>query len=257
MTWVVAGKHLFCVRAISDIQVTLELNDGNTVYIDGVKKVHNLSNRVTILFSGHIKLAFQIIEKLKAEYMRYIDDRLHQEPIEIMKKLKRAIKHYYKQMKTNHNNHVEFMLLVAPTGIFTEFGMFKLVSPAFKPVERKEPFEMLELGSGAQIKEYRDIVENNARGAYVVEQGKDELPALVIPVGKVAMQYVFSEALAHQNAGISGAMHITLLVHDGAITRELPETPEGAFPKVASSWKELSEICRNHNIALGECIASA
>lgn len=257
LTWVVAGKHLFCARAISDVQVTLKLNNGKTVHINGVKKVHDLSQRITILFAGHIKLAFQIIEKLKSEYMSHIHDRLHQEPGEVMKKLKKAIKHYYNEFKTHDNDHVEFMLLVAPTGIFKDFGMWKLCSPCFSPVERKAPFEMLELGSGASVDEYRKIIENNAKGVYWIEQEGDKLPTIVIPVGKVALQYVFAEALEYQNAGISGAMHITLVTHNGIVTRELPEKPEGKFPKTASSWEELNKICRKHNIALGECIASA
>lgn len=28
MTWVVGGKHLFCARAVSDVQVTLKYQNG-------------------------------------------------------------------------------------------------------------------------------------------------------------------------------------------------------------------------------------
>lgn len=253
----VGGKHLFCARAISDVQVTLKLANGKTKYFDAVQKVHSIGPKITILFADSIKLAFGIIEDLKENFYPSIDDRLYENPEEIMRRMVKSIKYFYGQHKTLVDNRVEFLVFISPTGTYTEFGMWKLVSPSFRLIEREKPFEMLELGSGSVVSDYREIVNKNSVGVYMVEQGHGELPNAVIPIGKVALQYVFAEALEYKNAGISGAMHITLVTHDEVFIRELPDTPEGSFPKVAKSWDELKKLIHEKGITLAECYASA
>lgn len=257
LTWVVGGKHLFCARAISDVQVTLKLTNGKKTYFDAVQKVHTIGPKITILFADSIKLAFGIIEDLKENFYPRLDDRLYENPQEIMRRMVKSVKYFYEQNKTPVDNRVEFLVFISPTGTYTEFGMWKLVSPSFQLIERDKPFEMLELGSGSVISDYREIVNKNSVGVYFVDQGDGNLPIAVIPVGKVALQYVFAEALEYKNAGISGAMHITLVTHDEIIIKELPDTPDGVFPKVAKSWDELKKIIRDKGIKLAECYASA
>jgi len=135
--------------------------------------------------------------------------------------------------------------------------MWKMVSPAFGLIERKEAFEMLEIGSGSIVREYRDIVQRNSVGVYVIDNGPDRLPDVLVPVGKQALKFVFAEALEYQNAGISKAMNITLLTHDEIFIRELPEKPEGEFPHVATSWEELSKLLGKKGIKIAECHALA
>lgn len=257
MTWVVGGKHLFCARSISDIQVTLDLTDGRRIYIDGVQKVYPIGEKIVILFADSIRLAFAIIEDIKSDFLPRIDDRLYSNPNELMRQMTRIIKHSYKKHKRHKNERVEFLIFIAPTGQYTEFGMWKLVSPSFNLIERKKPFEMLELGSGSLIDDYRDIVARNSVGVYVIDRGDGELPDALIIMGKGALRYVFAEALDYQNQGISRAMHIMLITHNDITIETLPETPDGTFPKVATSWKELKEIIGKRGIRLADCYATA
>lgn len=257
MTWVVGGKHVFCARAISDVQVTLKMANGQTQYYDAVKKVHTLGPKITILFADSIKLAFGIIDELKNNFYPTIDDRLYEHPEVLMRRMVRHIKFYYKKNKTKTDKRVEFLVFIAPTGTYTEFGMWKLVSPSFQLIEREEPFEMLELGSGSEAHNYRDIITKHSSGYYLVDNGDGESPDMVFPMGRVALQYVFAEAVEYQNAGISKAMHITLISHKGITIEGLPEIPGGKFPDVADSWEALQEIMRSKGIPLAECYASA
>ncbi|WP_274864523.1 hypothetical protein [Serratia marcescens] len=257
MTWVVGGKHVFCARAISDIQVTLKLQNGQVKYYDSVRKVHKIGSKITILFADSIKLAFGIIDELQSNFLPTIDDRLYERPDEVMRRMVRHIKHYYKTHRTDIDNRVEFLVFISPTGEYTEFGMWKLVSPSFSLIESVKPFEMLELGSGSVVKDYRDIIKKNSVGYYLIDQGDGNLPDAVLPIGKVALKYIFAEAVEYQNAGISKPMHIMLITHNDIIIEELTEKPGGTFPKVADSWDELKKIMRCNGISLAECYASA
>ncbi|EOW6517370.1 hypothetical protein ACOZX1_002591 [Cronobacter dublinensis] len=257
MTWVVGGKHLFCARAISDVQVTLRLQNGQTRYYNAVRKVHKIGEKITILFADSIKLAFSIIEELKNNFYPNIDDRLYVRPDEIMRRMVKHIKHFYKIHRTDIDNRVEFLVFISPTGEYTEFGMWKLVSPTFSLIETVRPFEMLEPGSGSIVKDYRGIIEKNSQGYYLIDRGEGVLPDAVVPIGRIALQYIFAEAIEYQNAGISKPMHIMLMTHNNVIIDELSEIPGGEFPHVANSWDELIKIMKNNNIALAECYASA
>ncbi|UAY90660.1 hypothetical protein KSL88_14095 [Pectobacterium polaris] len=257
MTWVVGGKHLFCARAISDVQVTIKLKNGQKQYYDAVRKVHKIGSKITILFADSIKLAFAIIDELQSNFLPTIDDRLYERPDEVMRRMVRHIKHYYKIHRTDIDNRVEFLVFISPTGEYTEFGMWKLVSPSFLLIESVRPFEMLELGSGSIVKDYRGIIEKNSQGYYLIDRGKGVLPDAVVPVGRIALQYIFAEAIEYQNAGISKPMHIMLITHNDVIIDELSETPGGVFPSVANSWNELIKIMKSNGIALAECYAFA
>lgn len=257
MTWVVGGKHVFCARALSDVQVTLTYPDGTKRYSDSVKKVHEIGPGVTILFADSIKLAFAIIEDLRINFYPTIDPRTFEAPKEIMRRLVKHIKFYFKKHQSHNKERVEFLVFISPTGIFTEFGMWKLTSPSFQLIERDKPFSMLELGSGSVLKDYRKIVNKNSTGFYLVDDPEGGLPAAVVPLGKVALEYIFAEALEFKNAGISLPMHITGITHQGVYIKELPEIPDGDFPVVANSWKELQKLLGKKGISLAECFASA
>lgn len=257
MTWIVGGKHLFCARALSDVQVTLTYPSGNKRYFDAVKKVHEIGPGVTVLFADSIKLAFAIIEDLKTNFYHTIDPRTFEAPEEIMRRLVKHIKFYFNKHQSHDKERVEFLVFISPTGIYTEFGMWKVVSPHFQLIERDKPFSMLELGSGSVLEDYREIVERNSTGVYIIDDPEGGLPVAVVPTGKVALEYIFAEALDFKNAGISLPMHITGITHQGIFIKELPETPGGKFPVVANSWEELRKILGRKGISLAESFASA
>jgi hypothetical protein len=257
LTWVVGGKHVFCARALSDVQVTLTYPNGQKLFFDAVKKVHIIGPGITILFADSIKLAFGIIEELKKNFYPAIDPRLFENPKEIMRQMVRHIKFYYAKHRQHDKDRVEFLVFISPSGLYTEFGMWKLVSPSFQLIERKKPFEMLELGSGSALKDYRDIVKKNSQGLYFIDDPDGGLPNAIIPLGKVALEYIFAEALDYQNAGISKAMHITGITHEGIYIKQMPDVPDGAFPDVADSWEALKKVMGENGIKLAECYASA
>lgn len=260
MTWVVGGKHLFCARCISDVQVTVPLTDGSKRYFDAVQKVHVLGPGLAIAFAGSIRLAFEIIEELKATFSRTMDPRLRARPDEIMVRMQRWIRHYYSKF-SRRDEYVEFLVLAAPSGLpsglFTSFGVWKVCAPKFNIIEPETAFQMLQLGSGANAEEFREAVKRHSVGVYEMDQGPGERPAAVIPVGKVALRYLFEEALDYRTAGVSQAMHITMVTHDSVVTQGLPEDPNGTFPRVASSWAELKKIVREKGIDLGKGSAMA
>lgn len=257
MTWVVGGKHLFCARCMSDVQVTIQRKNRSDLYFDAVKKVYELGPGLAIAFAGSVKLAFELIEVLQKEFYPKLDKRLFEQPDEIIRKMRRYLLHFYKQKKTLSDEYVEFLVLAAPVRLLTEFGLWKMCAPDFKIIERQKPFELLELGSGATASEFREVVEKHSKGVYIVDMGPNEKPLLEIPVGKVALQYLFVEALDFRKAGISHAMHITLVTHNDIYIREFPETPERLFPKVASSWQEFKQLIRAKGISLADCYAFA
>jgi hypothetical protein len=257
MTWVVGGKHLFCARAISDVQMTLTFKNGDKKYLDGVRKTHIIGANIFICFADSVRLGLKIIEDLQNSFYHRLDHALFANLPEIMRRMKRSIEYFYKKHKVEQNERVEFLVFIAPTVLFTEFGMWKLVSSKFSLIERQEPFEMLELGSGSIVAEYRDIVKRGSQGRYLVEQGEGQLSALVIPVGNVGIRSVFAEAIEYQKAGISRAMHITLLTHENLKIQKLPETPEGQFPVVAHTWAQVKDLLRKQKIVLADCYASA
>ncbi|EOY2410901.1 hypothetical protein ACP1PL_004303, partial [Yersinia enterocolitica] len=211
----------------------------------------------TILFADSIKLAFGIIDDLRDNFCPNIDERLYERPDEIMRRMVKHIKHYYCIHKTDIDNRVEFLVFISPTGEYTDFGMWKLVSPSFSLIKNVKPFEMLELGSGSVVRDYRSIIEKNSVGYYLIDRGEGILPDAIVPVGKIALQYIFAEALEYQNAGISKPMHIMLITHGEIIIKELSEKPGGIFPEVANSWDELQKMMKSNGIALADCYASA
>jgi hypothetical protein len=257
MTWVVGGKHVFCARCISDVQVTLKLKNGPELYFDAVKKIHVIGPGLAVAFAGSIKLAFAIVDVLRNEFYPRLDQRRFSAPDEIARRMRRWIAHFYNKKKTLDGEKLEFLVLAAPTGLLTEFGLWKMCAPAFNIVQRQQPFEMLELGTGASTKAYREAIERHSKGVYIVDEGPGEKPTAVIPVGKVALQYVFAEALDYQTAGISRSMHITLVSHRGIVTRELPEKAFETFPRVADTWVELKRFIRAKGIAVADCYALA
>jgi hypothetical protein len=208
-------------------------------------------------FAGSIKEAFKIIEELRCNLYDHIDKRLFVSPVDVAKKIAKSIKFFHKGSGIKSNNQVEFMLLIAPTDTYKEFGAFKLVSPEFKIVEAHRPFELLQLGSGSMVKEYQDIVKQHETSGYTIPTNNGGLPTLFVPTGKASIQYLFSQAADYQNAGISQSMHVCRLSHSETLIELLPIDPNAALPEIAKSWNELTQILGKKGINLAKCYAEA
>lgn len=83
MTWVIAGKHLFCARCLADVHVTLSFQNRDTVYIDCIQKVHRIGKDLVVAFADSVRLGFFIVEKLKTECYGKLDRRICSNPHEV------------------------------------------------------------------------------------------------------------------------------------------------------------------------------
>ncbi|WNN41286.1 hypothetical protein RIN61_08290 [Pseudomonas inefficax] len=259
MTWVIGGKHLFCARAMSDVQITIPLEYGGFKYLNILQKVHLITPKITVLFAGSVRLALAIIEDLKRNYAPKVKSAWYAEPSHVANDLRRHINRSDEINRTPMDGQVQFLVFVAPNGTHKSFGMFKMVSPGYSISTTKEgtPFEIFELGSGSVLDDYRSIVSRHSEGVYFFDDDEGGKPNAVIPVGKVALEFAYQEALQYQNAGISKAMHITLVTHKKAILKMLPESPNLAFPQVADNWGDLCQLAQNKGICLASCDAKA
>ncbi|UKA28050.1 hypothetical protein [Photobacterium damselae] len=257
MTWVVGGKHLFCARSISDIEVTLRHPNKVEEYFDGVQKTHIIGPKLAISFADSIRLAFFIIEKLKKDFYPNLDERLFHQPDVLMAKLQKFIKYHYKKSRRSIREQVEFLVFIAPHGTYTEFGVYKLVSPYFIVTEPADAFDLMEIGSGSKVPEYRDIVKRHATPLIEVDRGPNQKPDGLIVAGKGLLQFLFAEAIEYKNAGISKSMQITLVTHDNISIHNLPENIDGSFPKVATSWRELQSMMRKRKVPIATAEAAA
>lgn len=257
MTWVVGGRHVGCARCIADMQVTVKFPDNCALYFDAVQKIHPIGPGLVIAFAGSIKVALKIIKDLRDKFYGKLDKRLFASPIDVATKTVKAIKFFYNQSGIASDNYVEFLLLIAPTGTYTEFGAFKFVSPEFTIVCAKRPFELLQLGSGSTVKEYQNLVKQHETPGYEIPGENGELPTLIIPAGKKSMEFLFSQATDYQNAGISKSMHVCRLSHNKTLIELLPDNPPTDFPEVAKSWGELKQILREKGVNLAACRAEA
>ncbi|WP_289241640.1 hypothetical protein [Delftia sp.] len=150
MTWVVGGRHAFCARCISDIQVTLEYANNEKKPGGYVQKVHKISDDLVIAFADCIRLAFAIIEAIKTEYATNYDQRLLSIPNELAKDLIRFIRYKFNKLKRD-GERVEFLIFIKPSNPFRDFGLFKCVSPEFKIEQPNNPFQIMEIGSGSRL----------------------------------------------------------------------------------------------------------
>lgn len=255
MTWAVGGLHIGCARCISDIQITLKYSNGNKQYIDAVQKIHIIGPGIALAFSGSIKLAFTILNSLKNVTYKQIDNRLYAQPYLVAQKFKKAIKYYYKKHKTVDNCDVEFLIFIAPTGLFTSFGAYKLKSPDFDLVSPTKPFELMHIGSGSINNDYIEISSKFEKLGDLIQKENGKKPDLVVYMGKTALQYVFAHATEYQNAGISNSMHICFITHDNINIKGLPSDPFSSFPEVAKSWEELEKIFNRKGIKMAGCCA--
>src|SRR5579875_4124822 len=94
MTWVVGGRHLFCARCLADVQVTITWDDQNKTaqYVDAVKKIYVLKGNLIIAFSGTIRVAFEILDALRSDWLARFEDRFFAEPDEVIRQMTRHIK---------------------------------------------------------------------------------------------------------------------------------------------------------------------
>lgn len=256
MTWVVGGRHVACARCIADVEVTLEYPNGVTEHGGYVQKVHILSDDVVIAFADRIRLAFAIIDLIKAEFMPRLDERLLDQPEIVAQRLTRFIRYAFNKVKRN-GERVEFMLFIRPKRELASYGVWKMVSPKFNRIAPSQPFEMLEIGSGSVASNYRDLIRKGSLGLVEVPGEDGGLPNAVIPVGKVAMQWLFAEALEHQVAGVSHAMQLMMMYSGSTMLHDRSDSPERPFPPVAKSWPELCQNLRARNISVAACSAMA
>ncbi|WP_386340568.1 hypothetical protein O4D10_02170 [Xanthomonas citri pv. citri] len=147
MTWIVAGRSLFCAMAMSDIQVTLTYPDGRTTYVDALRKVHVLHPRVAVLFSGSVQLALAVIRALEKEFMPRFDERIFEDPLLVVNQIRRSILYFYCSFRDKAES-AQFIVLITPIDQGTSFGVYKLCPPAFMPVTHKDAFGVVEIGSG-------------------------------------------------------------------------------------------------------------
>lgn len=275
MTWVIAGRHLFCARCLADVQVTLSFKNRPPVYIDAIQKVHIIGPDLVVAFADSVRLGFYIVEKLKTDFYPKLDPRLrtHSRLVlqHIAKYLKYIVGNYNslsaKQIPGYVPERVELMILYQPKIIvdikstppdeFPNTEVWKMEIPSFKAWEPEVAFQLLELGSGAVAHDYRDIVARHEKGVYEIPGENGEKPTAVIPVGKIALQWLFAEAAEFQNAGISRAMHIVLLSLTGVILRNLPAPPDPQFPAVVDNWKDFKKLVNGLGYRLADFTATA
>lgn len=275
MTWVVAGRHLFCARCLADVQVTLKAKNVDTVYIDAVQKVHKIGPDLVVAFADSVRLGFYIIDKLKFDFYPKLNREfcVNSELVlrEIFKYLKDVVGEYEKLSAMKIPGYVpervELMVLFQPILTADMFrlppkefpfaGVWKIEIPSFKVWEPAKSFQLLELGFGSQVDDYREIVERHEQGFYVVPGKKGELPSAIIPSGKVALELLFAEAKQYQNAGISKAMHVALLSADGVFTRGISESFDIPFPSVVDNWVDFKKLMKGLGIGLTDFTATA
>ncbi|WP_434668021.1 hypothetical protein P5W99_36590 [Paraburkholderia sp. A3BS-1L] len=245
---------------LADVQVTLKWEDPSrpTQYVDALKKIHILCDGLVIAFSGTIRIAFEVIDWLRRVCVPTLTANLFSEPDEVARRVVRHIKHGYSKAKKKEGERVSFLLFILnKSSMDRDVGVYKVCSSKFELETPQRAFHMLEIGSGAEVGDYREIVERHSVPGYSVEDPDEDLPALVIPTGPVALKYLQEEASDFQNAGISRAMHLMLIYSGGTTIIERPAIPESVFPRVAGSWDELVSFLGARGIDLAACSASA
>lgn len=255
MTWVVAGRGLFCATAMSDIQVTLTYPNGNRTHVDALRKVHVLDPRVVILFSGSVQLALAVIRALEKELMPRLDERLFEDPLLVANQIRRSILYFYDSFR-NKTESAQFIVLITPVGQYTSFGVYKLCPPKFTPVAPEDAFGVVEIGSGSIAEEYRAMVKQNSVGMLTV-QVPGEFPAAVIRVGRLPMRDLSRQALNVRKAGVSHAVYLTLMTHESASYDFLPADPDDSPADIASTWTEFVELMKARGISMADAVATA
>lgn len=260
MTWVIGGRHLACARCVADIQITLSWDDGSRPkqYVDAVRKIHLLSDDLVIAFSGSVRIGFSVVELLRANCVPKLEPRLFTEPDEVARRVARQVKYAYNVARVKEADVANFLLFVRdPTNAYSQVGVYRICSPKFEVERPLKPFELMEIGTGAVLDDYREIVDRHAVPGYLVNEPGEEKPSLVIPVGAIALKFLQQEAAEYQNAGISRAMHLMLMYIGGTTIVEHAAQPDDAFPWVANTWAELVRNMDARGIELTSCEAFA
>lgn len=254
MTWVVGGRHVFCARCLADVQVTVTWDDKTKPkrYVDAVKKIYFLNGNLIVAFSGTIRAAFEVLEVLKKNWLPRLEERFFTEPDEVARQMARHVKSAFGKAKRRDSDVVNFLVFVLGTqSPYQPVGVYKMASPSFNIEEPRDPFELLEIGSGAGEPKYRDFVKRHSVPGYEQPDPDGGKPMLIIPVGAVALKYLHAEAAEIQTFGVSQAMHLMLTYYGGTTLHERPATPDRKFPQVAESWDELVRMMKNeHDIEL-------
>lgn len=255
MTWVVAGRGLFCATAMSDIQVTLTYPNGHKVYVDALQKVHFLHPRIAILFSGSVELALAVIRALRKEFVARLDPRFFAEPILVAQQLRRSIRYFYESFRDGEET-AQFITLITPFDQFKMFGVYKLCPPAFTPITHDEPFGVVEIGSGSAVDEYRDMIQRNSVGIVAVDR-PGERPTGVLRIGRVPMLDLSVDASAVQQRGISHGVFLTLMSHELATYEYVPPNPDDPEIPIATTWTEFVALMKDRGIAMADAVATA
>lgn len=253
MTWVVAGRGLFCATAMSDVEVTLTYQDGRTVYFHALRKVQLLSPRVAILFSGSVALALQVIESLKGRFIRRIDERLFEHPHLVADKVRKGIRHFYGKLR-QEGARADFIILITPTSTLTSFGVYKLSPPSFNPTINEAPFGMVEIGTGSNAEAYRAMVQRSATGLLPVDTG--DRSAAVMRLGRVSMHQLATQALGIRTPGVSHSVHLTMMSHEGATYDFVPAREEDPLPQLASTWAGFVELMAKRGISMADAVSA-
>lgn len=245
---------MFCARCLADVQVTVTWDDKTrpTQYVDAVKKIYLLNGNLIVAFSGTIRVAFEILETLKKNWLPRLEARFFTEPDEVARQMARHIKSAFAKARRRDSDVVKFLVFVLGTqSVYQQAGVYRMASPCFHIEEPREPFELLEIGSGAGETKYREFVKRHSVPGYEQPDPDGGKPTLIVPVGAVALKYLHAEAAEIQTAGISQAMHLMLTYFGGTTVHERPATPDRQFPKVAESWSELVRMLKSeHDIEL-------
>ena len=217
-----------------------------------LKKIYLLNGNLIIAFSGTIRVAFEILRVLEENCLPQLEERFFTEPDEVARQMARHIKSAFTKAKRRDNDVVNFLVFVLGTqSLYQQVGVYKMASPSFSIEKPRQPYELLEIGSGAGEPKYREFVQRHSVPGYEQPDPDGGKPMLVVPVGAVALKYLHAEAAEIQTLGVSQAMHLMLTYSGGTTLQERPATPDRQFPQVAESWSELVRIMKNdHDIEL-------
>ncbi|WP_386340570.1 hypothetical protein O4D10_02175 [Xanthomonas citri pv. citri] len=100
------------------------------------------------------------------------------------------------------------------------------------------------------------MVKQNSVGVFMMQM-PGELPAVVVRLGRLPMRDLSRLALDVRKAGVSHAVHLTLMTHQSASYDFLPAAPDDSLPNIASTWTEFVELMKARGISMADAVATA
>jgi hypothetical protein len=257
MTWVIGGATIFGYGfALSDICVSF---DGDKE-IDCLQKVYPLSKFIVAGFSGSVELGFTLLEDLRRCLM--IPQNVNNTAwiprwvtLNWRRRARRIFTHAPEELKKLGCS----ILLVGVSPIenigdtpFPKCTVSVLKEPDFDP-KFSTPNEILSIGSGAEVEEYKEILGEFSR-CYN--------PLMQLEVGHprayaTAIIMEITRTLQGESVrGISKYLHVCIVQRGEILIGNndfATYTEEGQtsfkMPKVATNWREFVEICKNRNLS--------